>query len=171
MPQPIVVSRRFVNETGSTRRFGQEGLAVVAPALSSFVRQAEREKCWPSGKGNWDQPSHTTRSGLPLSAVCRFRRTPRIALSGAFLPLTASDCNGWPHRWVLGQRRDWGTQECWKNEEGRMQNAEMGRFGKKYKVESRKQKPRIAGVIRTTSSPFPLDPSGLEVHRLLITDY
>jgi hypothetical protein len=58
----------------------------------SFLRQADREKCWPSGKGNWNQPKAT----LPV-VVCRFRSTPRIALSGAFLPLTASDCNGW-HR-------------------------------------------------------------------------
>jgi hypothetical protein len=39
------------------------------------------------------------------------------------------------------------------------------------KAECRKQKPRIAGVVRTPSSPFPLDLGGLEVHRLLTTDY
>jgi hypothetical protein len=44
-------------------------------------------------------------------------------------------------------------------------------FGGKYKVESRKQKPRIAGVVPSSSSPFRLDPSGLGVHRLLITDH
>jgi len=50
-----------------------------------------------------------------------------------------------------------------------MQTAEM-RFGRKYKVESRKQKPRIAGAVRTPSSLFRLGPTGLEVYPLLMTD-
>src|ERR1035438_4472048 len=43
---------------------------------------------------------------LPVGAE-RFRRTPHIALSGAFLALRASDCNGWPRRWVSGRQREW----------------------------------------------------------------
>src|ERR1035441_538326 len=41
----------------------------------------------------------TSQGTLPVAAGC-FRRTPHIALSGAFLALRASDCNGWPRRWV-----------------------------------------------------------------------
>ena len=48
----------------------------------------------------------TSQSTLPVGAG-RFGRTPHIALSGAFLALRASDCNGWPRRWVSGRRRDW----------------------------------------------------------------
>ena len=48
----------------------------------------------------------TGQSTLPV-VVGRFGSTPHIVLSGAFLALGASDCNGWPRRWVSGQRRDW----------------------------------------------------------------
>src|ERR1035437_7572611 len=48
----------------------------------------------------------TSQSTLPVGAG-RFGRTPHIALFGAFLALRASDCNGWPRRWVSGRRRDW----------------------------------------------------------------
>src|ERR1039458_8809708 len=48
----------------------------------------------------------TSQSTLPVVAG-RFGRTPHIALSGAFWALRASDCNGWPRRWVSGGRRDW----------------------------------------------------------------
>jgi hypothetical protein len=41
----------------------------------------------------------TSQSTLPVGAG-RSGRTPHIALSGAFLALRASDCNGWPRRWV-----------------------------------------------------------------------
>ena len=47
----------------------------------------------------------TSQGTLPVGAT-RFGRTPQIALSGAFLVLRASDCIGWPHRWVSGRRRD-----------------------------------------------------------------
>src|ERR1017187_1470184 len=40
-----------------------------------------------------------SQSTLPVGAK-RFRRTPHIALSGAFLALRASVCNRWPRRWV-----------------------------------------------------------------------
>src|ERR1017187_8761994 len=43
----------------------------------------------------------TSQSTLPVGAG-RSGRTPHIALSGAFLALRASDCNGWPRRWVSG---------------------------------------------------------------------
>src|ERR1039458_1652798 len=43
---------------------------------------------------------------LPVGAE-RFRRTPHIALSGAFLAQHASVCNRWPRRWVSGRRREW----------------------------------------------------------------
>ena len=46
-----------------------------------------------------------------------------------------------------------------------MQNAEMlGAGAVLQKVQSGKQKPRIAGVVRTPSSPFRLGPAGLGVH-------
>src|ERR1035437_4026927 len=48
----------------------------------------------------------TSQSTLPVG-VGRSGRTPHIALSGAFLALRASDCNGWPRRWVSERRRDW----------------------------------------------------------------
>jgi hypothetical protein len=48
----------------------------------------------------------TSQSTLPVGAG-RFGRTPHIVLSGAFLALRASDCIGWPRRWVSGRRRDW----------------------------------------------------------------
>ena len=48
----------------------------------------------------------TSQSTLPV-VVDRLRRTPHIALSGAFLALRASECNGWARRWASGQRRDW----------------------------------------------------------------
>ena len=48
----------------------------------------------------------TSQSILPVGAG-RFGRTPHIALSGTFLALRASECNGWPRRWVSGRRRDW----------------------------------------------------------------
>ena len=48
----------------------------------------------------------TSQSTLPVVAG-RYGRTPHIVLSGAFLALRASDCNGWPRRWVSGRRRDW----------------------------------------------------------------
>ena len=48
----------------------------------------------------------TSQGTLPVGAG-RFRRAPHIALFGAFLALRASDCNGWPRRWVPGGRRDW----------------------------------------------------------------
>ena len=48
----------------------------------------------------------TRQSTLPV-VVDRFRTPPHIALSGAFLALRASECNGWPRRWAAGQRRDW----------------------------------------------------------------
>jgi hypothetical protein len=47
----------------------------------------------------------TSQSTLPVGAG-RYERTPHIALSGAFLALRASDCIGWPRRWVSGRRRD-----------------------------------------------------------------
>src|ERR1039458_6598883 len=47
-----------------------------------------------------------SQSTLPVGAK-RFRRTPHIALSGAFLALRASVCNRWPRRWVSGRRREW----------------------------------------------------------------
>src|ERR1039457_3480901 len=46
-----------------------------------------------------------SQSTLPVGAG-RFRRTPHIVLSGAFLALRVSDCNGWVRRWVSGRRRD-----------------------------------------------------------------
>src|ERR1017187_10477909 len=51
----------------------------------------------------------TSQSTLSVGAG-RFGRTPHIALSEGFLALHASDCNGWPRRWV---RDDGGigTQE------------------------------------------------------------
>src|ERR1017187_7192165 len=55
----------------------------------------------------------TSQATLPVG-VGRFRRTPHIALSGAFLALRASDCNGWPRRWVSGRRRDWDPGSPWK---------------------------------------------------------
>src|ERR1035437_4119256 len=55
----------------------------------------------------------TSQSILPV-VVGRFRRTPHIALSGAFLALRASDCNGWPRRWVSGRRRDRDPGSPWK---------------------------------------------------------
>src|ERR1035437_961403 len=51
-----------------------------------------------SGIGNWDQPKHTTCRGRPI------RQNPTYS---AFWALRASDCNGWPRRWVSGRRRDW----------------------------------------------------------------
>src|ERR1035441_261295 len=42
-----------------------------------------------------------SQSTRPVGAE-RFRRTPHIALSGAFLALHASVCNRWPRRWVSG---------------------------------------------------------------------
>ena len=48
----------------------------------------------------------TRQTILPVGAG-RSRTTPHIVLSGAFLALPASDCNGWPRRWVQGGRRDW----------------------------------------------------------------
>jgi hypothetical protein len=48
----------------------------------------------------------TSQGTLPVGAG-RFRRTPHIVLSGAFLALHASDCSGWPRRWVPGGRRNW----------------------------------------------------------------
>src|ERR1017187_5120102 len=42
-----------------------------------------------------------SQSTLPVGAK-RFRRTPHIVLSGAFLALHASVCNRWPRRWVFG---------------------------------------------------------------------
>ena len=51
-------------------------------------------------------------SQATLSVVAdRFRRTPHIALSGAFLALRASDCNGWPRRCAFGDNGGIGTQE------------------------------------------------------------
>src|ERR1039457_2283488 len=41
----------------------------------------------------------TSQSILSV-VVGRIRRTPHIALSGAFLALRAPECNGWPRRWV-----------------------------------------------------------------------
>src|ERR1039458_5260534 len=55
----------------------------------------------------------TNQSILPVGAG-RFGRTPHIVLSGAFLALRASDCNGWPRRWVSGRRRDWDPGSPWK---------------------------------------------------------
>src|ERR1019366_3896896 len=46
-----------------------------------------------------------SQSTLPVGAE-RFRRTPHIALSGAFLALHPSVCNRWPRRWVSGRRRE-----------------------------------------------------------------
>src|ERR1035441_5793469 len=48
----------------------------------------------------------TSQGTLPV-AVGRLGRTPHIALSGAFLALRASDCNGWPRGCASGQWRDW----------------------------------------------------------------
>jgi hypothetical protein len=48
----------------------------------------------------------TSQTILPVGAG-GYGRTPHIALSGAFLALGASDCIGWPRRWVSGRRRDW----------------------------------------------------------------
>src|ERR1017187_9751974 len=48
-----------------------------------------------------------TSPSIPPVVVDRFRRTPHIALSEAFLALRASDCNGWPGRCASGQRRGW----------------------------------------------------------------
>jgi hypothetical protein len=52
----------------------------------------------------------TSQDTLPVG-VCRFARTLHIALSGAFLALRASDCNGWPRRWVPREDGAIGTQE------------------------------------------------------------
>ena len=51
-----------------------------------------------------------TRQGTLPVVVGRCRTPQHIVLSGAFLALRASECNGWPRRWALGQRRE-GTQE------------------------------------------------------------
>ncbi len=48
----------------------------------------------------------TRRAILPV-VVCRSRRTPHIALSGAFLALSAPECNRWPRGCTSGQRREW----------------------------------------------------------------
>src|ERR1022692_3373195 len=53
-----------------------------------------------------------SQSTLPVGAK-RFRRTPHIALSGAFLALRASVCNRWPRRWVSGRRREWISSTAW----------------------------------------------------------
>jgi hypothetical protein len=55
----------------------------------------------------------TRKSILPV-VVSRFRRTPHMVLSGAFLALTAPDFNGWPCRWALGQQREWDPGRIWR---------------------------------------------------------
>src|ERR1035438_2358619 len=52
----------------------------------------------------------TSQSTLPVGAG-RLGRTPHIVLSGAFLALRASDCNGWPRRWVSGTTAGLGPRK------------------------------------------------------------
>src|ERR1022692_1355975 len=52
-----------------------------------------------------------TSQGILPVVVGRFRRTLHIALSRAFLALRASDCNGWPRRWVSGRRAGLGPRK------------------------------------------------------------
>src|ERR1035438_5239791 len=73
--------------------------ASGAPCLSSDVRRTLRGALLGLEIGS-------SQSTLPVGAG-QYGRTPHIALSGAFLALGASDCNGWPRRWVSGRRRDW----------------------------------------------------------------
>jgi len=52
----------------------------------------------------------TSQGTLPIGAG-RFERTPQIALSGAFLALRASACNGWLRRWASGQAARLGPRK------------------------------------------------------------
>ena len=81
----------LIYETSSGQRRVDRDRSLVGPTLASALL----------GK-----VTGTRQSILP-AVVGRFQKTPHIALSGAFLALRAPDFNGWPRRWVWGQRRDW----------------------------------------------------------------
>src|ERR1035441_9470504 len=71
-------------------------LARSAKQWTSPQPQGVRSIDWsglPCETRFWDLEIGTSQSILPVGAG-RFGRTPHIALSGAFLALRASDCNG-----------------------------------------------------------------------------
>ena len=95
----------FVLEFDAARKIAQ-GLGAHLEDLASLVAVGRR-LVQPTLRGALLGLEIGTNQGtLPVEAG-RFGRTPHIALSGPFLALRASDCNGWPRRWVPGGRRDW----------------------------------------------------------------
>src|ERR1035441_3637710 len=85
----------------------QNGLAQPMPWLA-YPQDANRKASGgrlvrPALRGALLGLEIGTSQGTPPVGVGRFGRTPHIALSGVFLALRASDCNGWPRRWVSGR--------------------------------------------------------------------
>ena len=87
----------FASSWALPRRMRRRG---SARRWTSPQPQAVRRLDRPTLRGTLLGKEIGTSQSIPPVGVGRFRATPHIALSGAFLALSAPDFNRWPRRWV-----------------------------------------------------------------------
>ena len=106
-PGELLADADLIHYTRGASEKDEEEAIRKAVDFSTTARRQTVRFVRPTLRGALVGLETGTSQGTPPVGAGRFRRTPHIALSGAFLALRASDCNGWPRRWVSGRRWDW----------------------------------------------------------------